>query len=63
MNYGYVVRIGKCFFRFGDENAEITKNLWGARLFTKKKDALETANRYGGRTMEVKLTDVEGDSK
>ncbi|WP_411842193.1 hypothetical protein [Salinicoccus sp. HZC-1] len=60
MKYGYIVRIGHCFFRHGNTDAHITKELSRAVFFTKKKEAIETANRYGGRALEIQLTGIEG---
>lgn len=64
MKYGYVVRIGHCFYVIdGGKEAKITKDIDRAKFFTKKKDAIETANRYGGRPFEVKLDGIGKDEE
>lgn len=61
MNQGYVIKFGKSYLRSADlKTANIVKEFGDCHIFTKKKSAVEVANRFGGKVMEVNLTNVEG---
>ena len=60
MNQGYVVKMGKAYVKAGYvDECVLTKTFERACIFTKKKDAIELGNRFGGTPMEINLRRLE----